>query len=115
LLISTIDSWSSEDWIWQNSCFPCSGTPFGRSAITPYSKLTLFPSPPLQIIELLYRSHWTAIDGLGALIISPTRELALQIFETLQLIGRHHSFSAGLIIGGKDLRSEQARKKQREQ
>ena len=41
------------------------------------------------------------MDGLGALIISPTRELAYQIFEVLKHIGRYHDFSVGLVIGGK--------------
>jgi len=40
-------------------------------------------------------------DGLGVLIISPTRELAYQTFEVLKKIGQFHDFSAGLIIGGK--------------
>ena len=40
-------------------------------------------------------------DGLGVLIISPTRELAYQTFEVLKKIGQLHDFSAGLIIGGK--------------
>ena len=39
-------------------------------------------------------------DGLGILIISPTRELAYQTFEVLKKIGPFHDFSAGLIIGG---------------
>ena len=49
------------------------------------------------------------MDGLGALIISPTRELALQIFQVLRQVGATHSFSAGLLIGGKDLNSEKLR------
>jgi superfamily II DNA/RNA helicase len=40
-------------------------------------------------------------DGLGILVISPTRELAYQTFEVLKKIGQLHDFSAGLIIGGK--------------
>ncbi|XP_006813369.1 putative ATP-dependent RNA helicase DDX10, partial [Saccoglossus kowalevskii] len=60
----------------------------------------------LPVIECLYQNRWTAIDGLGALIISPTRELAYQTFEVLCKIGKHHDFSAGLIIGGKDLQEE---------
>ena len=43
---------------------------------------------------------------LGALVITPTRELAYQIFETLKKIGKYHDFSAGLVIGGKDLKYE---------
>jgi ATP-dependent RNA helicase DDX10/DBP4 len=49
------------------------------------------------------------MDGLGALIISPTRELALQIFGVLRKVGKHHSLSAGLVIGGKDVKYEQER------
>lgn len=48
-------------------------------------------------------------DGLAALVISPTRELALQIFEVLRAFGKHHQLSAGLITGGKkEFREEQA-------
>ncbi|KAG0264539.1 ATP-dependent RNA helicase dbp4 [Linnemannia exigua] len=60
----------------------------------------------VPMIEMLYRQKWGPQDGLGALIISPTRELAVQIFEVLRKIGREHSFSAGLIIGGKDWKIE---------
>ncbi|KAF4778846.1 DEAD/DEAH box helicase [Colletotrichum scovillei] len=38
----------------------------------------------IPVLEKLYRAQWTEFDGLGALIISPTRELAAQIFEVLR-------------------------------
>ncbi|KFQ92871.1 putative ATP-dependent RNA helicase DDX10, partial [Nipponia nippon] len=60
-------------------------------------------------LELLYRNQWTSADGLGVLIISPTRELAYQTFKVLRKVGRNHEFSAGLIIGGKDLKEESER------
>ncbi|KAG0308786.1 ATP-dependent RNA helicase dbp4 [Dissophora globulifera] len=60
----------------------------------------------VPVIEMLYRQKWGPMDGLGALVISPTRELAVQIFEVLRKVGREHSFSAGLIIGGKDWKTE---------
>ncbi|RIB05774.1 P-loop containing nucleoside triphosphate hydrolase protein [Gigaspora rosea] len=63
----------------------------------------------IPLIETLYRRRWSQLDGLGALVIAPTRELAVQIFEVLRKIGRHHFLSAGLIIGGKDLHIEQER------
>ncbi|CBF89171.1 hypothetical protein AN0589.2 [Aspergillus nidulans FGSC A4] len=63
----------------------------------------------VPILENLYRKQWSDHDGLGALIISPTRELAIQIFEVLRKIGRYHTFSAGLVIGGKSLKEEQER------
>lgn len=55
----------------------------------------------VPILEKLYRERWTHEDGLGAIVISPTRELALQIFEVLRTVGRKHQFSAGLVTGGK--------------
>uniref|UniRef100_A0A8C0AYW3 ATP-dependent RNA helicase n=1 Tax=Buteo japonicus TaxID=224669 RepID=A0A8C0AYW3_9AVES len=60
-------------------------------------------------LELLYRHQWTSADGLGVLVISPTRELAYQTFKVLRKVGRNHEFSAGLIIGGKDLKEESER------
>ncbi|KAJ8402248.1 hypothetical protein AAFF_G00371130 [Aldrovandia affinis] len=63
----------------------------------------------IPVLECLYRQQWTAEDGLGALIISPTRELAYQTFEVLRKVGKNHEFSAGLIIGGKDLKNESER------
>lgn len=63
----------------------------------------------IPVIEKLYRLKWSVYDGLGALIISPTRELALQIFEELRTIGCHHELSAGLLIGGKDVEQEASR------
>lgn len=63
----------------------------------------------VPMLEKLVRSRWTEFDGLGALIISPTRELAVQIFDVLRKIGRYHAFSAGLVIGGKNLKEEAER------
>ncbi|KAI0049515.1 DEAD-domain-containing protein [Auriscalpium vulgare] len=63
----------------------------------------------IPVLEILYRRKWGPQDGLGALIISPTRELAVQIFEVLRSIGGYHSFSAGLVIGGKNLKDERER------
>ncbi len=60
----------------------------------------------IPVLEKLYLESWSVRDGLGALILSPTRELALQTFEVLRRIGAKHSLSAGLVIGGKDLKSE---------
>ena len=60
----------------------------------------------IPLLEKLFCLKWTPTDGLGALVITPTRELAYQIFETLRKIGKYHDFSAGLVIGGKDLKFE---------
>lgn len=53
-------------------------------------------------MEKLYRENWGPEDGVGSIIISPTRELADQIFDVLKSVGKHHNFSAGLLIGGRN-------------
>ena len=63
----------------------------------------------LAIIERLYQERWTSLDGLGALLIVPTRELAIQAFEVLRSFGAMHDMSAGLLIGGKNVQYEQDR------
>lgn len=63
----------------------------------------------IPVLERLYCLQWTRLDGLGALVITPTRELAYQIFETFRKVGRYHDLSAGLVIGGKDLNFERKR------
>lgn len=62
------------------------------------------------MLEKLYRERWGPEDGVGSIIISPTRELAGQIFDVLKDVGKHHNFSAGLLIGGrKDVDMEKER------
>lgn len=63
----------------------------------------------IPILETLFCKKWTRLDGVGALVISPTRELAYQIYETLRKVGQLHDFSAGLIIGGQNLKFERKR------
>lgn len=63
----------------------------------------------IPVIENLFLKKWSRTDGIGAIIISPTRELAYQIFETLKKVGEQHDLSAGLIIGGKNLKFERTR------
>eukprot|EP01084_Bolivina_argentea_P139197 244884_1 len=42
----------------------------------------------IPVLENLYRKAWNSSLGLGALLLAPTRELALQIFKTIRMIGR---------------------------
>jgi ATP-dependent RNA helicase DDX10/DBP4 len=45
--------------------------------------------------------------GVGAIVVSPTRELAMQTFEVLKLVAAHHKLHGGLMIGrGRDLQAE---------
>ena len=63
----------------------------------------------IPILECLHLNRWSSVDGPGALVISPTRELAYQTFEVLRKVGGNHEFSAGLIIGGKSVEEEEKR------
>jgi ATP-dependent RNA helicase DDX10/DBP4 len=82
----------------QSICGALNGVDILGAAKTGSGKTLAFLIP---ILECLYRLKWAKLDGLGALIISPTRELAYQTFEVLKKVGYKHDFSAGLVIGGK--------------
>ena len=60
----------------------------------------------IPVVEKLYKERWSAEDGLGALILVPTRELGIQAYEVLRSFGSYHEMSAGLVIGGKDVNKE---------
>lgn len=63
----------------------------------------------IPVFERLHRLQWSSFDGLGCLIITPTRELAYQIFQNIKSIGKHHNFPTALIIGGTDVKFESSR------
>ncbi|MEW5308593.1 MAG: hypothetical protein WDW38_000538 [Sanguina aurantia] len=63
----------------------------------------------IPVVERLYRLKWSSKDGLGSLVLTPTRELALQIFDELKKVGRRHDISAGLLVGGNSVKEEQNR------
>ena len=71
----------------------------------------------VPVLECLFRHGWSTNDGVGAIVLSPTRELAGQSFAVMRKIGKFHKFSAGLVIGGrnKNRRAEQNNDFQREQ
>ncbi|KAG8348878.1 putative ATP-dependent RNA helicase [Trypanosoma vivax] len=63
----------------------------------------------IPVLERLYVEQWEAAMGVGAILLSPTRELALQIFKVLQLVGYKHVLSAALLTGGRDVEEERKR------
>ena len=60
----------------------------------------------VPVVEALYRARWTRFDGAGALVLAPTRELAKQIFGELRKVAEHHTLTAALLTGGKDVAME---------
>lgn len=65
----------------------------------------------LPVVELLHNAKFGSRNGTGAIVISPTRELAMQIYgvcKDLCTNGKHHQ-TYGLIIGGANRRTEAER------
>ena len=62
----------------------------------------------IPCVELMARVHWKRTDGTCCIIISPTRELALQSYSTARdLLREHPSITHGLIMGGGKRKPEQ--------
>ncbi|KAL3773489.1 hypothetical protein ACHAWO_012750 [Cyclotella atomus] len=62
----------------------------------------------IPVVELLHLSKFTGRNGTGAIIISPTRELAMQIYgvcKDLCTEGKHTQ-TYGLVIGGANRKTE---------
>ena len=76
------------------------------SAKTGSGKTLAFLVP---LLERLHEERWGPGDGLGAMVITPTRELALQIFGVLKTVGAAHGLSGGLLVGGNALAEESLR------
>ena len=54
----------------------------------------------IPLLEKLWTERWTNQDSTAAVVLSPTRELAMQTYDVLRTIAIRHDFSASLIIGG---------------
>ncbi|UYV79354.1 hypothetical protein LAZ67_17002266 [Cordylochernes scorpioides] len=54
----------------------------------------------IPVLEKLYKEGWSKEFGVGAIILSPTAELAKQTYDVFNKVGRYHSFSIALVIGG---------------
>lgn len=62
----------------------------------------------IPIIELLAGIEFTRKQGTGAIVISPTRELSLQIYGVLRDLMEHsgHTQTHGLVMGGANRKAE---------
>lgn len=60
----------------------------------------------IPAIELLYSLKIKPRNGTAVIIITPTRELALQIFGVARELMQFHSQTCGIVIGGADRRQE---------
>ncbi|PAV21903.1 DEAD-domain-containing [Pyrrhoderma noxium] len=60
----------------------------------------------IPAVELLSRLKFKPRNGTGIVILSPTRELALQIFGVAKELMAHHSQTFGIVIGGANRKAE---------
>ncbi|XP_047069689.1 DEAD-box ATP-dependent RNA helicase 32-like [Lolium rigidum] len=52
----------------------------------------------IPLLEKLYRVKWTKMDGVGCIIITPTNDLAGQIWDVVNRLGTPLGFSGGAIV-----------------
>ncbi|WBW74858.1 ATP-dependent RNA helicase Has1 [Schizosaccharomyces osmophilus] len=60
----------------------------------------------IPAIEMLYALKFKPRNGTGVIIVSPTRELALQIFGVAKEVLKYHHQTYGIVIGGANRRAE---------
>jgi len=67
----------------------------------------------VPVVELLHNAKFGTRNGTGAIVISPTRELAMQIYGVLRDLctSGKHTQTYGLIMGGANRRTEAERLK----
>jgi len=56
--------------------------------------------------ELLHSGKFLARNGTGCIVLSPTRELALQLYTVVGELFKHHSQTHGVVIGGANRNTE---------
>ncbi|KAM6519870.1 ATP-dependent RNA helicase [Fusarium falciforme] len=60
----------------------------------------------IPVVEMLSALRFKPRNGTGVIVVSPTRELALQIFGVARELMAHHSQTYGIVIGGANRRAE---------
>lgn len=73
------------------------------AAKTGSGKTLAFLTPAIEMLSSL---RFKPRNGTGVIVVSPTRELALQIFGVARDLMKHHSQTYGIVIGGANRRAE---------
>ncbi|KAB2578823.1 ATP-dependent RNA helicase has1 [Lasiodiplodia theobromae] len=63
----------------------------------------------IPVVEMLHSLRFKPRNGTGAIVISPTRELALQIFGVARELMEHHTQTFGIVMGGANRKAEQVK------
>ncbi|KAL8904035.1 MAG: hypothetical protein Q9171_007191 [Xanthocarpia ochracea] len=61
----------------------------------------------IPAVEMLSALRFKPRNGTGVIVVSPTRELALQIFGVARELMAHHSQTYGILMGGANRRAEE--------
>src|SRR5690606_26268572 len=60
----------------------------------------------IPAVELMVRERSTPRQGTQVIVLTPTRELALQIFGNAHDLLRYHTFTHGVVMGGANRKAE---------
>jgi len=95
-----------ELWPVQVECIPpiMAGRDLLASAQTGSGKTLAFLVPA---VELLRKARFVHRNGTGVMIITPTRELAIQIYGVARELMKYHSQTLALVMGGTSKRDEE--------
>lgn len=92
--------------LFQAACIPLfqKSKDVAAEAVTGSGKTLSFLIPALEI--MLKRKDKWKVNEVGSVIISPTRELATQIYEVLQNFLKYIKFSSLLLVGGEEVEND---------
>eukprot|EP00899_Mesostigma_viride_P009264 jgi/Mesvir1/18339/Mv14240-RA.1 len=60
----------------------------------------------IPCVEVLFNAGFMPRNGTGVIIISPVRELAMQLYEEARKLMKHHKQTHGVVMGGNNRRTE---------
>lgn len=60
----------------------------------------------IPAVEILLKKDFTPRKGTGVIVITPTRELAIQIYGVVSDLLKYHALTHGLVIGGANRKTE---------
>ncbi|EFW98944.1 dead box ATP-dependent RNA helicase [Grosmannia clavigera kw1407] len=60
----------------------------------------------IPAVEMLFALKFKPRNGVGVVVVTPTRELALQIWGVAQELMAHHTQTTGIVMGGANRRAE---------
>lgn len=63
----------------------------------------------IPCFEKLRDLEFKQMNGTGVIVICPTRELAIQVFDVAKKLGEFHNKTIGLLIGGMNRKMESIR------